>query len=294
MFKKTLAALTLGLFVAFFAPSASLSVQAAEQLTANNFDSVRYANENPDLKAAFGYDHYALWNHYMTYGAGERRAVYTKNNAQGYLPSAALSSETFDSTRYANEYADLKAAYGYNHAALWNHYIAFGRTENRKAYTVTGKNATAQAVQPSMEQQFSQLVLGALNAQRAAAGASPIALASDAESAARVRGQDFLAFWNAGVNITATSHIRPDGQPFTSAYAVRPYAKYGENVAFAYWHSSDDVASFAAQVVNTLGSNSTHYLNTIDKDFTAVGIYPMYIKTYGSDIYYIVVVEYHS
>lgn len=294
MIKKTLAAIAIGLFVVTLAPSASLSVHAAEQLTVNNFDSARYAGDNPDLKAAFGYDHYALWNHYMTFGANEGRPAYTKDNNQGTLPSAALSSATFDSKRYANDYADLKAAFGYDHAALWNHFITFGRTENRKAYTVTGATATGQPVQPSLEQQFSQIVLAALNQQRAAAGAAPLTFDSNAEAAARVRGGDFLTYFNAGVNITATGHIRPNGQPFTSAYAVRPYAKYGESTAIAYLHSYDDVNSFAAQVVNTLSASSADYLNAINKDFTAAGIYPMYIKTYGSDIYYIIIVEYHS
>ena len=145
-----------------------------------------------------------------------------------------------------------------------------------------------------MEQQFSQLLLGSLNAQRAAAGVGPLSLASDAEAAARIRGSDYLSYLNAGVNVTSTGHIRPDGQAFTSAYAVRSHSKYAENVALAYWHSADDVSSFAAQLANTLAADRTHYLNTINKDFSSVGIYPTYLKTYGADIWYVVIVEYHS
>lgn len=46
------------------------------------FDSVRYAAENPDVAAAFGQDVAALYNHYTTYGINEgRKAYYTDGTA---------------------------------------------------------------------------------------------------------------------------------------------------------------------------------------------------------------------
>lgn len=40
------------------------------------FDAKRYADDNPDLKAVFGYDKVALWNHYKTRGIQEGRTAY--------------------------------------------------------------------------------------------------------------------------------------------------------------------------------------------------------------------------
>ena len=43
-----------------------------------NFDSRYYADIYPDLYAAFGYDHDALWNHYDTTGRAEGRLYFMK------------------------------------------------------------------------------------------------------------------------------------------------------------------------------------------------------------------------
>ena len=44
-------------------------------VTKKNFDATAYADTYPDLKAAFGYDKNALWNHYINYGKAEGRTV---------------------------------------------------------------------------------------------------------------------------------------------------------------------------------------------------------------------------
>lgn len=44
-------------------------------ITKKNFDAKTYADTYPDLKAAFGYDKNALWNHYISYGKAEGRTV---------------------------------------------------------------------------------------------------------------------------------------------------------------------------------------------------------------------------
>ena len=51
-------------------------------------------------------------------------------------PKEALTKQTFDSVRYANDYADLKMVFGYNHDALWNHYQIYGREEGRVVHAV--------------------------------------------------------------------------------------------------------------------------------------------------------------
>lgn len=40
--------------------------------------------------------------------------------------------------RYADDYLDLKAAFGYDAEALYNHYLNNGRTEGRIAYYTDG------------------------------------------------------------------------------------------------------------------------------------------------------------
>lgn len=47
--------------------------------------------------------------------------------------SAAESLETFDYKAYADTYPDLKAAFGYDAAALYNHYVLIGKAEGRAA-----------------------------------------------------------------------------------------------------------------------------------------------------------------
>lgn len=48
---------------------------APSSVTKKNFDAKAYADTYPDLKAAFGYDKNALWNHYISYGKAEGRTV---------------------------------------------------------------------------------------------------------------------------------------------------------------------------------------------------------------------------
>ena len=50
--------------------------------------------------------------------------------------SGTLTYDTFDHMRYANDYADLKKAFGYNKQSLWRHYEQFGIKEKRKAYAM--------------------------------------------------------------------------------------------------------------------------------------------------------------
>ena len=127
-----------------------LQVSAEEALTAANFDSARYADTYADLKAAFGYDHAKLWEHYVTFGAKEGRTVYTKSGAQQTAAIATLTSASFDSRRYADMYQDLKCAFGYDHAKLWNHYVTFGAKEGRTVYTTAGVKVQGTAAVPQI------------------------------------------------------------------------------------------------------------------------------------------------
>lgn len=131
-----------------------MHAHAKTALTKETFDSKRYADTYADLKAAFGYDHAKLWEHYVTFGAKENRKVYTIGGDAVSVPaaaqSAALTSANFDSRRYADTYADLKAAFGYDHAKLWNHYVTFGAKEGRTVYTTAGVKVQGTAAAPQI------------------------------------------------------------------------------------------------------------------------------------------------
>ena len=69
---------------------------------------------------------------------GELAAEVTRQlgGQQSTPNSGTLTYDTFDHMRYANDYADLKKAFGYNKQSLWRHYNQFGVKEKRKAYPI--------------------------------------------------------------------------------------------------------------------------------------------------------------
>lgn len=103
----------------------------APTVTKETFDYVRYANDYPDVKAAFGLNANALYQHYITFGIKEGRVAYASPKV-----TVTTSVSDFDYVRYADDYADLKAAFGYNAKALYNHYINYGIKENRGNYSI--------------------------------------------------------------------------------------------------------------------------------------------------------------
>ncbi|MBR0091682.1 MAG: hypothetical protein IJP92_08285 [Lachnospiraceae bacterium] len=128
--------------------SRPFAVCAAPPLTIETFDEKRYADTYADLKAAFGYDKNQLWNHYQTFGIKEGREAYAINagtSVQGSKAAAttALTAETFDYTRYAEMYPDLKKAFGYDKNLLWNHYLNFGKQEGRQVFVIGASGAPA-------------------------------------------------------------------------------------------------------------------------------------------------------
>lgn len=95
------------------------------------FDAKYYADANEDLKAVFGYDENALFNHYMTCGLSEGRC----------------GSPTFDVALYRNAYPDLEAAFGDNWDAYVNHYFTVGQAEGRTAGTPGAANTVGKPAQ---------------------------------------------------------------------------------------------------------------------------------------------------
>ena len=114
------------------------------------FDAEFYAETYPDVKAAFGNDEKALYNHYVTLGKAEGR------KATATATTTAETNDSFDPVFYANTYPDVKAAFGNDEKALYNHYMKCGKAEGRlgsapKANTVSATPTTAQASVVSVE-----------------------------------------------------------------------------------------------------------------------------------------------
>ena len=82
------------------------------------FDPEYYANRYPDLRAAFGSDSKALWDHFCSFGMMEFRQA----------------SDEFDPVYYKAMYPDLQAAYGSDNPMYYFHYVAAGKAEGRKGH----------------------------------------------------------------------------------------------------------------------------------------------------------------
>ena len=96
------------------------------------FDAEYYANSYADLKAVYGSDKEALFQHYITLGIKEGRAA----------------SPVFDIVEYRNGYADLQAAFGDNWDAYADHYLTVGKAEGRTIGVKIGaEQNTIQAAQ---------------------------------------------------------------------------------------------------------------------------------------------------
>lgn len=82
------------------------------------FDPIYYADHNPDLYEAFGYDTDQLQEHFLTCGMKEGR------------PGCA----DFNVAVYKEQNADLAAAYGDDLAAYYTHYMGCGHGEGRACH----------------------------------------------------------------------------------------------------------------------------------------------------------------
>lgn len=123
------------------------------------FDAKYYAGRYEDLKAAFGEDEAALWEHYLTFGIKEGRSASANFDVQKYRDSYVDLQKTFgsewpaylnhymtygisegrdgggefDAASYADRHSDLKAAFGYDYDKLYDHYQTYGQKEGRNA-----------------------------------------------------------------------------------------------------------------------------------------------------------------
>ena len=122
------------LFLSFplFSPMSSY----AYGLTISQLDYIRYADENPDLYQAFGYNRDQLYSHYSLSGKKEGRLGHLLNKRPERQEMYSLYHDGFnlDTERYARDNPDVAAVLGNDPEALTNHYYEFGYDENRKAF----------------------------------------------------------------------------------------------------------------------------------------------------------------
>lgn len=112
----------------FFTLSENVNAAPKVMPDGTTFDAEFYANTYPDVKSAVGNDEAALYNHYVQHGKAEGR----KATATSTTPASTTYQDNFDPVFYANTYPDLKAAFGNDAKALYNHYITCGKAEGRK------------------------------------------------------------------------------------------------------------------------------------------------------------------
>ena len=84
------------------------------------FSAEEYAELYPDVVKAHGNEEAALWDHFVTYGLPEGRAL----------------SKSFHVFAYRDAYEDLQEAFGNDLIAYYIHYATHGMQENRSITTV--------------------------------------------------------------------------------------------------------------------------------------------------------------
>ena len=107
-----------------------------DRIERDTMDYIRYADENPDLYASFGYDRDKLYEHYINSGEAEGRlahCLYNRPDRQS-IYMWGWNAENLDTERYARENPDVVAAIGTNPEALRTHFLEHGLLENRKGY----------------------------------------------------------------------------------------------------------------------------------------------------------------
>lgn len=85
------------------------------------FSAEEYAELYPDVVKAHGNEEAALWNHFVTHGLSEGRAL----------------SKSFHVFAYRAAYQDLQEAFGNDLIAYYIHYATHGMQENRSVTTIS-------------------------------------------------------------------------------------------------------------------------------------------------------------
>ena len=217
------------------------------------FDAQYYAQNNPDVVAAFGTDANWLYLHYVVCGKAEGRLPYAPSAG---TPGNMASNDSFDAAYYAARYPDVVAVFGTDPTLLKMHYDLCGKAEGRfpNAAAENGGVSVPVAVPVTAASSVEQLVLDLVNAERAKYGLAPLSWdASNLGPGAALRAQEISVYF---------SHTRPDGSScFT---AVRNPGWLGENIAAGQRSPQE--------VMNSWMNSSGHRANILSSNFTRLGV----------------------
>lgn len=232
-----------------------LKVNAAPVKMADGqlFDATYYAQNNPDVVAAFGTDANWLYLHYVVCGKAEGRLPY----APGAGTTGTTSGDSFDAAYYAARYPDVAAVFGTDPTLLKMHYDLCGKAEGRfpNAAAENGGASTAAVSVPTVAASGVEMqVLDLVNAERAKYGLAPLAWDSvNLGPGAAVRAQEISVYF---------SHTRPDGSScFT---AVTNPGALGENIAAGQRSPQE--------VMNSWMNSSGHRANILNQRYTRLGV----------------------
>lgn len=240
--EKQRAKITTVMLVALLAVMFALPAQAATAKASDYaavFDSVYYADQNPDLRAAFGNNEGALLNHFIAYGMAEGR----QGNAE------------FNVQYYKANYADLQAAYGENLVNYYMHYIVCGKAEGRIG---NGTASTPGAVPMTAgAAKYANEVLAIVNRVRAENGLGALSTTPELMNTAQLRAME---------TVTLFSHTRPNGSSCFTAFEQNgvSYRCAGENIAAGQ--------PTAESVMNSWFNSPGHRANILNGSFTRIGI----------------------
>ena len=165
MKNRTKKFVVLGMAVAMMA-SSTLCVSATG--LRDVFNAKYYADSYPDLKAAFGDNEEALYNHFIAFGLSENRQMSPIIDIQAYraaypdldaafgdnwdayvehffafgMKEGRTEGILFNPLEYAAAYPDVAAAYGDDILAITEHYLTFGIAEGRTAGVMVKESET--------------------------------------------------------------------------------------------------------------------------------------------------------
>ena len=140
-------------------------------------------------------------------------------------PKKMPNGEIFDATYYATANPDVAKAVGNDEAALYGHYVKYGKAEGRVPVAPQDPRQAA-ALNVTVYNDSVQQVINLCNEQRAKAGLQPLVYDRALTNAAMMRSSEMRAN-------NYFEHARPDGRScFTvfDEYGVN-WSSIGENIA---------------------------------------------------------------
>ncbi|MBP5702784.1 MAG: hypothetical protein J6W85_10100 [Lachnospiraceae bacterium] len=248
--KKLLVSLAAFLTVVFGFGVFNVSAAPVKMADGQYFDAQYYAQNNPDVVAAFGTDVNWLYLHYTVCGKTEGRLPYDPSFGGN------TSADSFNAAYYAARYPDVAAVFGNDPTLLKMHYDLCGKAEGRfpnaeaELATMPGPMPVYIVTDSSVEQQ----VLNLVNAERAKYGLAPLSWDPvNLGPGAALRAQEISVYF---------SHTRPDG---TSCFtAITNPGMVGENIAAGQRSPQE--------VMNTWMNSSGHRANILQSRYTRLGV----------------------